>query len=858
MEKQDQAWSLPHLQNLIKRDPAAYEGEFTTQLLHFDSTLDVFRMKPQKWTKHFNQQVMFMAHTAPCYPEKNLQFHKRIIAILEDHFRVLHPQTRKILVSALILLRNRGTFEILETLPLYFKLFTLNDKVMRSTLFTHIVRDILLANQKSKNQQWNREVQNFFFTQMKSQDLSVVRKAAAVAIALYKKRIWIDTRCVNMLSTLCLCKDSRVAAAAIKFLCGDTSQLEEEVQSDDEEAAETANKAAKESTEAKKNKRAPKSKKAERRFKRVKKSAKRLLERRSKKKLSYEASVNFAALDVLHDPQSLTERLLQRVMKQSDRFKFRLLALQLISRLVGRHELMVLNLYPYLLKYLTPHQRDVTQVLACLAMATHALVPPNEITPIVTHLINTFVNETCKPEVIVVGLNSIREICFRQPLILTEEQLADLSEFRKFKDKGVIIACRSLLNLFREVNPGLLHRSLRGKEAAMAHSRGDLEAPEYAENKEGKIDGLELFANKKLQPRRGSVGSASESELSDLSDMGNLEDVDSDGEEQEMDSDSEQELLDSDAEEDEEELDSDAEESDDEAASSNEDEGEKAAFEVRNDEDKKKRKKSKEAPSVKDDGDEDKRIKKKHKKSEESEDEEEGSVAKRVATIVGHVVGGNNDEAMERSEKASTESSPMEKKEEQENEEKKEGEEPSGGNKENPAGINKASEMAQSLATETVFGSKDFKKMRKLSLKQSLQWQLGKKRAREADLSSNSSSSEGEESDSDASGTVSEEEAQETAWDVVRPEDLTARKKKRKGKAARLESVLKGREGKTDFKRKERRGGSTNKEKNRNKPMLMTLRKSRGKTMEKATNKMRNLQKHIKQLKRKTNKRRRA
>lgn len=69
-------------------------------------------------------------------------------------------------------------------------------------------------------------------------------------------------------------------------------------------------------------------------------------------------------------------------------------------------------------------------------------------------------------EVIAAGINAIREVCKRQPWCLSEEDggaelLSDLVEYRKSKDKGVMVAARSLLQLYREVNPGLLKRRER-------------------------------------------------------------------------------------------------------------------------------------------------------------------------------------------------------------------------------------------------------------------------------------------------------------------------------------------------------------------------------------------------------------
>lgn len=38
----------------------------------------------------------------------------------------------------------------------------------------------------------------------------------------------------------------------------------------------------------------------------------------------------------------------------------------LISRVIGVHRLILLNFYPFLQRYLQPHQRDVTTLLAAL------------------------------------------------------------------------------------------------------------------------------------------------------------------------------------------------------------------------------------------------------------------------------------------------------------------------------------------------------------------------------------------------------------------------------------------------------------------------------------------------------------
>jgi protein SDA1 len=50
--------------------------------------------------------------------------------------------------------------------------------------------------------------------------------------------------------------------------------------------------------------------------------------------------------------------------------------MNLVARVIATHELVLLSFYPFVQKYMQPHQLKVTNILAYAAMATHALVPP--------------------------------------------------------------------------------------------------------------------------------------------------------------------------------------------------------------------------------------------------------------------------------------------------------------------------------------------------------------------------------------------------------------------------------------------------------------------------------------------------
>ena len=64
--------------------------------------------------------------------------------------------------------------------------------------------------------------------------------------------------------------------------------------------------------------------------------------------------------------QDFADRLFARLQKANERLETRLCMMSVISRAVGVHKLQLLNFYPFLQKYIQPHQRDVPQILAFL------------------------------------------------------------------------------------------------------------------------------------------------------------------------------------------------------------------------------------------------------------------------------------------------------------------------------------------------------------------------------------------------------------------------------------------------------------------------------------------------------------
>lgn len=79
------------------------------------------------------------------------------------------------------------------------------------------------------------------------------------------------------------------------------------------------------------------------------------------------------------------------------------MTMNLLSRMIGIHKLIILNFYTYLIRYLQPHQRDVTMVLVVVAQATHELIPPDVLEPVIRAIANNFVSDHCSNEVMAAG-----------------------------------------------------------------------------------------------------------------------------------------------------------------------------------------------------------------------------------------------------------------------------------------------------------------------------------------------------------------------------------------------------------------------------------------------------------------------
>jgi protein SDA1 len=390
-------------------------------------------------------------------------------------------------------------------------LIVTSSKSLRELLFKKIISDLRSSNAKSTNHKLNRSMQSTLYNIIAS-DPSSSQGLWAVKITreMWKRQIWTDAKAVDIMKEAALSDSEKVIAGGVRFFLGGDKEREEHQDESEDDADEVDITSIRHQMGI--------NKKTKKRGKDLRKAAATV--RKKEKKKGAPHPLNFSALHLLHDPQGFAESLFSKHL-QSGKSRLslenRLLVLQLVTRLVGLHKLTLISLYSYFLKYLSPRQQSVTTFMACLGQATHDLVPPDLISPLVHKIANEFVSEGSASEVASAGLNTIREVCSRQPLAMDETLLQDLVMYRKSKDKGVMMAAKGLLSLYRDVGAEMLKKRDRGKDAAMNLRQGEGRLPKFGEViVDDGIAGIELLEQWKDEERRrkrSDLGEASDEEL---------------------------------------------------------------------------------------------------------------------------------------------------------------------------------------------------------------------------------------------------------------------------------------------------------------------------------------------------------
>ncbi|KAL5991132.1 hypothetical protein ACLOJK_012038 [Asimina triloba] len=487
--------SLPALQSKMKCDPEGYQSELLLLYRHFDSSLHLFHQQSAfnpssvcasgvgpdpTVAKDLGDMAMFLAHVSPFYPKHLADLPKKLADLLRSAARSLPSSLRCHVAQALILLVNRKMVDIGENLALFLDLQTLGDRTLRKLSFSHVVHSIRRMNQKHKNEAKNRSLQNILFTMLQEEDELRAKRALTVLCDLHRRRVWFDDRTANAICGACFHSSSRILVAALCFLLG-YERIEEADDSDGSSSEEDTTMQKPQVILSREDVYKPKEwyfpvesmlkcqiidahhkgtvaskKKKQAKLQRVIRNMKR----QQRTSLENNTTSYYSPLTHLKDAQGFAEKLFSRLQTCNERFE--------------------------------PHQRDVTNLLAAAVQACHDMVPPDAVEPLFRQIVNQFVHDRSRTEAIAVGLNAVREICLRMPLLMTEDLLQDLVLYKKSHEKAISTAARSLITLFREVIcPSLLVKKDRGRPTepkARPKAFGEVVVS-------SNVDGVELLQN---------------------------------------------------------------------------------------------------------------------------------------------------------------------------------------------------------------------------------------------------------------------------------------------------------------------------------------------------------------------------
>ena len=535
------------LEGCVKKDAAAYRDDFLKRYRHFDSEYEVYMLKPPKGdaeNKAFGKLVQFVGFCSDSYPEDVAGFAEKLGALLEKQLNVLNHSLRATIVRTLIVMRNKNQLQPTDLLALFFKLFRCHDKSLRTTLYNHIVADITNVNRRRRDNALNRTLVNFMYTMLEDQDPTAAKKSLEVMVELYKRGVWTDAKTVNAIAGCVFSPFTKMRVAALQFFLNIDSDVEQRKAVMDSKInleKETRRHVVTRKTRAKVKK-----------FKAAQEEHKRMLRGEGD---AAPARPNWPAIELVFDPHGYAKKLLGLLKHTTDGFDVRLMLMNFISRLIAAHKIILVAFYPFMQRYLKPRQNKVTHLLAIVAQASHELVPPEVLQPVVRTIANEFIHEGSAEEIVATGMNALQAICRRCPLVMDQDLLRDLALYKSSKDRAVMASARSLIQLYRETNPTLLARRDRGRGTK------DVEVAAYGEEKvSDDVEGIELLQLVKdiLAGRIHSEAAGKDVESSD-------EDDDEEGDEEDEEDEEDEDGEDDEEEEDEEDEEgSDKDEDDDE------------------------------------------------------------------------------------------------------------------------------------------------------------------------------------------------------------------------------------------------------------------------------------------------------
>ena len=469
---------LPQYQDRVKRDKESYKEEFLKILKKFEEQFNIFLFNPSRKIKGFKELLMFFAHLSHLFKEETAFIPKGLCKIISENYLTIPHEVRLTIVDSLSIMCKSGILSLLEVIPLFFNLMRCQDKILRKRLTDYIISSLTKVNEKHKNVNINKNIQNFCEKLLEDSNKKLARKTLNIIVNLYQKKIWNDSRTINMLANIAVnAKDIKISSAACKFFLSEYD-AEQGDSSDEEDLEELKNK-----YKLLGKGYSQKTKKRKAKLKQLMKSIERKEERNKKIK----TNTNFLPIDQLNDPYTFAEKLFHLMSSfQSGNFSHKLIILRLLGRILGRHRLIINNFFNSMIPLIKAEQKDLNIILASIIEATHDQIPPIELESLIKKLFDFFICDVLPPQQITLGLHTLYGIMERCPYCINEEYFNICEELRNYKNKSVANAARAVCNLYKE------HSDKKGIENGFGF--GD------AKNNDT-IEGIELLKKLEKKPK---------------------------------------------------------------------------------------------------------------------------------------------------------------------------------------------------------------------------------------------------------------------------------------------------------------------------------------------------------------------
>jgi len=428
------------MESYVFRDPAHHIEEIKASYDQFMSLADLYIDRPNEIDKGFLRLLYDLSHIIH-HHEFGPMFANKCILFIETLPESLPSDVRVSFVQALIVLHNHDVIETTKLISHLAPLFRLNDKTLRRIVFGHLYNRLMFH----QTNETKKELQKF----VSHEDSRVSFKVLQLIIDLFHKENKEDPKTVNFIARSLNTSNTRLLNLIISFFLD--PYLPKDENDLDEAAIEEIRHKAEHILHVNK-----KNKKNEDQLKKAKKLKAAL------------PQDPVQVIDSLDDPQRFALRLfsLLSAPENSKIFKVResqLRAMALLSKIIAQFQLDMDQFFSWAQRFIRTNYEEITKLLSIVAGAVHPLTSPDTVYELIKIIADRFVVEHLDEEILIVGMNTIREICSKNPHGMTPELLEDLVMFKKEAIKGVVMAARGIIQVFRELRPDILPKKERGK-----------------------------------------------------------------------------------------------------------------------------------------------------------------------------------------------------------------------------------------------------------------------------------------------------------------------------------------------------------------------------------------------------------